>query len=381
MNVSVLVGSDKQLTDLVRACGAHTATIEMADLKALAMAGARQPDVLVVDVRERSTMPVELAEIKRQHPSTGIVVVLPGLDGTLVLQAMRAGASECVAEPVTRGELEGALSRIAAQRPSPRRGDVFAVIGAKGGVGATTVAVNVATILNKVRASSTLLMDLHLTYGDAATFLGAEPRFSALDALENMHRLDAAFLRTLITQTKSGLHLLASSSHPVSTPVEAARMRSLIELAAAEFPYVVLDVPRSDAAALDALEPAGSIVVVANQEVATVRSAARMASALEQRYGKERVTVVITRFDPGAEIRQQDVERVVRRPVSYVFPNNYATALASLNNGRPLVLDNHTKLASALTSFASQLAGLPTQPAAREKEKSGGLLSMFAGKR
>ena len=381
MNVSVLVGSDKQLTDLVRACGAHTATIEMADLKALAMAGARQPDVLVVDVRERSTMPVELAEIKRQHPSTGIVVVLPGLDGTLVLQAMRAGARACVAEPVTRGELEGALSRIAAQRPSPRRGDVFAVIGAKGGVGATTVAVNVATILNKLRASSTLLMDLHLTYGDAATFLGAEPRFSALDALENMHRLDAAFLRTLITQTKSGLHLLASSSHPVSTPVEAARMRSLIELAAAEFPYVVLDVPRSDAAALDALEPAGSIVVVANQEVATVRSAARMASALEQRYGKERVTVVITRFDPGAEIRQQDVERVVRRPVSYVFPNNYATALASLNNGRPLVLDNHTKLASALTSFASQLAGLPTQPAAREKEKSGGLLSMFAGKR
>ena len=175
MNVSVLVGSDKQLTDLVRACGAHTATIEMADLKALAMAGARQPDVLVVDVRERSTMPVELAEIKRQHPSTGIVVVLPGLDGTLVLQAMRAGASECVAEPVTRGELEGALSRIAAQRPSPRRGDVFAVIGAKGGVGATTVAVNVATILNKLRASSTLLMDLHLTYGDAATFLASQP--------------------------------------------------------------------------------------------------------------------------------------------------------------------------------------------------------------
>jgi Flp pilus assembly CpaE family ATPase len=158
-------------------------------------------------------------------------------------------------------------------------------------------------------------------------------------------------------------------------------MRSLIELAAAEFPYVVLDVPRSDAAALDALEPAGSIVVVANQEVATVRSAARMASALEQRYGKERVAVVITRYDPGAEIRQQDVERVVRRPVSYVFPNNYATALASLNNGRPLVLDNHTKLASALTSFASQLAGLPTKQAAREKEKSGGLLSMFAGKR
>ena len=140
-------------------------------------------------------MPAELVEIKRHHPSTGILVVLPHLDGTLLLQAMRAGASECVAEPITRDELERAFARIAAQRPAPRRGDVFAVIGAKGGVGATTVAVNVATILNKLRASSTLLMDLHLTYGDAATFLGAEPRFSTLDALENMHRLDAAFLQ------------------------------------------------------------------------------------------------------------------------------------------------------------------------------------------
>ena len=94
-------------------------------------------------------------------------------------------------------------------------------------------------------------------------------------------------------------------------------------------------------------------VVVANQEVATIRNAARMTAALEQRYGKERVNVVISRYDPRAEIGQADVERVIGRPVTSLFPNNYETALASLNNGRPLVLDNHTKLASALTTFAS----------------------------
>jgi Flp pilus assembly CpaE family ATPase len=164
----------------------------------------------------------------------------------------------------------------------------------------------------------------------------------------------------------------------VHTPVDVGRMRSLIELAATEFPYVVLDVPRSDAVALDSLETAAMIVVVANQEVATVRSAARMAGALEQRYGRERVTVVITRYDAGAEIGQKDVERVVGRPVSYVFPNNYAIAMASLNTGRPLVLDNHNKLSSAFTSFASQLAGLPAERPAREK--SSGFLSML-GKR
>jgi pilus assembly protein CpaE len=378
INVSVLVGTDRQLPELLVACGARVTTIDLAALKSLASGPAKQPDVIVVDVRERSSIPAELADVKRQHPSTGILIVLARLDGGLILEAMRAGASECLADPITQEELERAFARIAAQRPVPRRGDVFAVIGAKGGVGATTVAVNVASMLNKLRPSGTLLMDLHLTYGDAATFLGVEPRFSTLDALENMHRMDAAFLRSLVTQTKSALHVLPSSDHPVHTPVDVGRMRSLIELAATEFPYVVLDVPRSDAVALDSLETAGMLVVVANQEVATVRSAARMAGALEQRYGREHVTVVITRYDAGAEIGQKDVERVVGRPVSYVFPNNYAIAVASLNTGRPLVLDNHNKLSSAFTSFASQLAGLPADRPAREKPT--GFLSML-GKR
>ncbi len=325
MNISVVVGLDRQLPDLLCACGAQLTSIDVSDLKALAEPEARQPDVIVVDARDRSTMPAELAAIKRQHSATGILVVLPRLEGTLVLDAMRSGANECVAEPITLEELNAALARIAAQRPSRRRGDVFAVIGAKGGVGATTVAVNVATMLNKLQPSSTLLMDLHLTYGDAAIFLGAEPRFSTLDALENMHRMDAAFLRTLVTQTKSGLNVLASSDHPVSTPVDVTRMRSLIDLAANEFRFLVLDVPRADAAVLDSLDAASSVVVVANQEVATIRSAARMTAALEQRYGKERVDVVISRFDPGAEIGQADVERAIRRPIVHLFPNNYPT--------------------------------------------------------
>jgi pilus assembly protein CpaE len=141
----------------------------------------------------------------------------------------------------------------------------------------------------------------------------------------------------------------------------------------------VLDVPRSDPAVLDSLESVSSVVVVANQDVATIRSAARMAAALEQRYGKERVNVVISRYDARAEIGQEDVERVIGRPVTCLFPNNYQTALASLNNGRPLVLDNHTKLASAFTTFASHLAGVPAERP--ERVKSTGFLSLIGGRR
>jgi pilus assembly protein CpaE len=379
MNVSVLSGSDRQFIELVRACGVHAIPMTADGLATLTQPAARQPDVLIVDKRDQGAIPAEIAVIKRQHPTTGVLMVLPRLDGALLLEAMRAGVNECVAEPVTRDDLYNALQRIAAQRPAPKSGDVFAVVGAKGGIGTTTVAVNVATTLSKLRPSSTLLIDLHMTYGDAGVFLGAEPRFSIVDALENMKRMDATFLRSLVTQTKSGLHLLPSSDRAVTVAFDAARVKTLIGLAAREFAYVVLDVPRSDPTVLDSLESAGSIVVVATQDVATVRSAGRLAATLEQRYGKERVSVVITRFDANSEIGQPQVERVVGRPVSSVFPNNYPVAVTALNSGRPLVLDNHTKLAGAFTSFARQLSGIPAERT--EQSKPTGLLSFLGGKR
>jgi len=379
MNVSVLASSDKHLIDLVRGCGVHATPLSVDGLGTLAQPAARQPDAIVVDQRDHGAILPEIMAIKRLHPLTGVLMVLPRLDGALVLEAMRAGVNECVAEPVTREELYNALQRIAAQRPAPKRGDVFAIIGAKGGIGATTVAVNVAAMLNKLRPSSTLLIDLHMTYGDAGVFLAAEPRFSIVDALEHMDRMDATFLRSLMTQTKSGLHLLPSSERAVSVSFDAARVQTLIGLASREFGYVVLDVPRNDPTVLDSLESAGTIVVVANQDVATVRSAGCLDGALEQRYGKDRVTVVITRFDANSEIGQPQVERVVGRPVTSVFPNNYPVALAALNSGRPLALDNHTKLAAAYTDFARQLSGIRAERS--ESAKPSCLLSFLGGRR
>ena len=125
-------------------------------------------------------------------------------------------------------------------------GPVFAFVGAKGGVGTTTTAVNVATALAKLSKGPTLLVDLHLAYGDAAVFLGADARFSLLDALENMHRLDAEFLKSLVVKTASGLDLLASADRPANRPVDVRRLGEVVQLAASQYAYTVLDVPRSD---------------------------------------------------------------------------------------------------------------------------------------
>jgi pilus assembly protein CpaE len=291
---------------------------------------------------------------------------------------MRAGVTEFVTEPITASELTAAIDRVAATQPMRDPGQVIAFLGGKGGVGTTTLAVNVATAVARA-TEPTLLIDLHVGSGDAALFVGAEPRFSVADALENIQRLDDAFLRSLVGRTNFGLDLLASSDRAMMGPVDVRAVRGLIDCAARHYPCVVLDVPRSDPTMLDALELVTTIVVVANQELSTLRGASRIAAALRQRYGKDRVTVVVSRYDQVAEIGRKEIERVMGGPVAQVFPSDYRLALGALNVGRPLVLDNHNKLAASFARFAR---GLTTEPQAESKTdgRPGGLFSRFTSR-
>jgi pilus assembly protein CpaE len=311
---------------------------------------------LLLDLRDEPLIPPSLEAFHRQHPSVPVFLVVSSLDPALILRAMRAGVNECLQHPFSDADLDAALARLATARESVPGGDVFAFLGAKGGVGATTAAVNVATEFVRLKSGSVLLLDLHLAYGDAAVYLGAEPRFSVADALENTHRLDSAFLKSLCVKTKAGPDLLASPDRNVSLPVDAGRVRSLIEAASRHYRYVVLDLCRNDPAVLDGLDPVKKIVVIANQELATVRGANRMAATLNQRYGKERVVVAVSRYDASAGIGQHDIERVVGTKIKHLLPSDYRVALEALNTGRPLAVGNQTRLAGALKALAHELA-------------------------
>jgi len=375
----VIVGQgERRLEGLVRECQAHVTSLSPAQLAAWVRAGKRA-DVMVVDTRGQVQLPSEVASLKRQVPGLGVVVVAATLDPALMLEAMRAGVSECVTEPLRREDLESAFARVAVQRTAAKQGQVFAFIGAKGGVGTTTMAVNVATALAGAAPGDALLVDLHLAYGDAAVFLGLEPKFSVVDALENIHRLDENFLKSLVVRAKGGPDLLAASNLGLVGSVEGPRLRRLIDFIAGQFEYTVLDCPRSDPAVLDSLESVSRIVIVANQELATVRSASRMAATLRQRYGRDRVNVVVSRYDSSAEIGRDDVERVTGGAVPYVFPSDYRTSLDALNRGRPLILKNHSRLASSLLGFARELAGLGAPTGVDESKP--GLLGRLTGRR
>jgi pilus assembly protein CpaE len=377
LNITIVGSADRQLEELLRSQSTRIRSMPVAELLALAQQAAAQPDVVLLDVRESGALPPTLVTLKRQHPSTGVVIVAARMDPALMVEAMRAGVNEWLAEPITANELSLAIERVTSVRPASVHGQVFAFIGAKGGVGTTTIAVNVATALaHAVEEERTLLMDFHLSYGDAAVFLGAEPRFSVADAMENTHRLDEAFFESLVVRSKTaGVHLLASAERAVGA-VDLRRIATLLQFAATHYRYTLLDVPRSEAAVLDSLEGVASIMIVANQELATVRNAGRIAGTLRQRYGKERVKIVISRFDKQAEIGADDVERVVGSPVKYTVPSDYRTALNALNKGRPVALDRDNKLTSAFQSMAYDLAGMRVEKAA-EAPRSGGLFGLL----
>jgi pilus assembly protein CpaE len=377
-HVCIVGARDRDLEGMLTAAGLHPTAIAATDLAALAQPAGRPAAVLVVDLRGAGQLPAGLPDLKRAHPQTAIVLVTGALETSLMLEAIRCGVTECVVEPIKEAELVAAVSRMSQPRQAPSAGQVFGIVGAKGGVGATTVAVNLAAELARLAPRETLLVDLHLSHGDAAVMLGAEPRFSVGDALQNIHRLDESVLRGLIMPTDAGIDLLASPNTWASDSTLDG-VTHLISLASRLYRYVVLDLPRSGFWATEAVADLTKLVVVANQELSTIRHASRLVAGLQRRYSGERLSVLVSRFDPQSDIRRQDIEQVIKVPIRHVVPSDYRLALRAQNMGRPLTLENHSRLAAAFRDLSRDLAGIPAPAAA--VTAGGSLFGRLSGRR
>ncbi len=378
ITVAVVGSVDPHLGGLIRHAGHQVKEVPLEKLAELSAGDSRPPEVVLVDLRSHAGLPPSVAALKRQHPDTGMIVLAARLDPTMMLDAMRMGASEFLSDPINADDVEAAITRVTANRAGAGVAQIFAFVGAKGGVGTTTIAVNVATTLATLSVGRTLLLDLHMMGGDAAIFLGVEPKFSVVDALENSHRLDESLLRSLVTRAKTGLDLLASSEHIVGGQFDTGRIRALIEFVARYYGFVVLDIPRLHPMILDALDPATAIVVVTSQEVASVRSGARLWATLSQRYGRDKARVVVGRANALTEISRQDIEKALGTGIRHQIPSDYARAVEAVNTGRPLALDNHNELTSSITALARELAGLAAD---KNQERRGGLFGRLTGRR
>jgi pilus assembly protein CpaE len=318
-------------------------------------------EVVLIDIdpnnEQRALTAIQLIRSATNDLSIFAVGVMTS-PGTIVA-AMRAGAGEYLERESTSEVMAEALGRFSAVRSKARsslgRARVFTVTNAKGGAGATTVAVNTATALQELHGS-TLLVDF-APLGHAALHLNVRPAFGVFDALQNLHRLDSSLLNGLLTECKGGLQLLAAPQQPFSLAPTAAELARLFDFLVTHFRYVVVDCSnRVDQTAKLLCELSNAVMLVAQTDVVSLWSAGRMRPFLEEGAGRDRVRLVLNRYKKIPGFGDEDVEKATDCKLLWKLPNNYQATAPSIDKGVPVMSQESSDIARSFRGLASTLA-------------------------
>jgi pilus assembly protein CpaE len=371
----------RQVSSLLRAGGVPVGIVEARGLD------SAPPDVYVVDIRgDLSSGMATIERLRASHPASAIFAIASAADPDLILRAMRAGANEffawtpgnASAAASMEESFHGAIRRTAARREAAHAGTrqpcvTHVFLGAKGGAGTTTVAVNCAVELARLTKRPTVIIDLKPCLGEVALFLGVRPRFTILDAVENLHRLDKDFLKELVSRHKSGLDILAGSEHfDRPNAHDAAAIEELLRVLARMYDYIVIDAGNTiNATSVAALYAADTVFLVANPDVPSIRNAQRLVDRVRQLgAGSERVKILLNRSTDQHLIAPKQIETALGYGIHHTFSSDYRTVSTALNSGVPLALTNHSEIANQFGTFTRHLVGLEEGAKAEpEKEK------------
>ena len=347
-------------------------------------------DVYIIDIRaDASSGMATIERLRAAHSGVAIFAIAASAEPDLILQAMRAGANEFFpwtpsgVSRSTEESFQGAIRKTAARRDavhaSARQPCVTHVfLGAKGGAGTTTVAVNCAVELARVTKRPTAIVDLKPCLGEVALFLGVRPRFTVLDAIENLHRLDREFLKELMSRHKSGLDILAASEQfDRPNAQDAVGVEELLRVLGKLYDYIVIDAGNLiNACAVAALYAADTVFLVANPDVPSIRNAQRLVDRVRQLgAGSERIRVLLNRTTDQHLIAPKQIETALGYGIHHSFASDYRTVSTALNSGVPLTLTNHSEISAQFNNFTRQLLGLEEDKAEPERRRA--FLNLF----
>src|SRR3954469_19852458 len=374
-------GFKRTIAALLRASGVPVGIVE-----GRAPEGAG-PDLVVVDIRSDAASGMAAIErLRAMSPNLAIFVIAAAPEPELILQAMRAGANEFFPWNSVDGSgasragdesFHGAVRRSAARREAASAGAkppcvTHAFLGAKGGAGTTTVAVNCAVELARLTKRPTIIVDLKTCLGEVALFLGVRPRFTVLDAIENLHRLDKDFLKELVTKHKSGLDILAGSEQfDRPNAQDASAIEELLRVLTKTYDYVVIDGGNMiNSTTTAALYAADTFFLVTNPDVPSIRNAQRLVERMRQLgAGSERIKILLNRVSGEHLIAPKQIETALGYSIHHQFTSDYRTVSTALNSGVPLAMTNSTELAAQFDSFTRHLVGMAVDAAKPEPEK------------
>ncbi|HET7220497.1 MAG TPA: AAA family ATPase [Vicinamibacterales bacterium] len=371
---------------MLRACG-----VPLGIMEGRVGADGSHPDLAVVDLRADLTSGMSAIErLRGNSPSMAVFAVATTAEPDLILQAMRAGANEFFAwttgaQPGSGRTMEEsfhtAVRRTAARREAAHAGTrqpcvTHVFLGAKGGTGTTTIAVNCAVELARLSKKPTLVVDLKPCLGEVALFLGVRPRFTVLDAMENLHRLDRDFLKELVSKHKSGLDILAGSEQ-FEASQESGSLEELLRVLGRTYECIVIDAGSMISAfAMTTLYTADTVFLVTNPDVPSIRNAQRMVERIRQvGAGGERVKILLNRVSDQNLIAPKQIETALGYSIFHSFTSDYRAVSTALNSGVPLALSNQSELAAQLSNRARQMLGQDEE--AKEPERRRAFLGLL----
>jgi pilus assembly protein CpaE len=306
----------------------------------------------------------ELATI-REYTRAPIIMICTGGGSTLLEEALEAGVADVLPLPQLTENIVFAIrkashvGRRTSTSPNGRRGRVITVFSPKGGIGKTSVSVNLAAALAKWQGRKTLLLDLDLQFGDAAIMLGLEPEKTIYDLVVAPGELDSEKLAGYTTAHPCGLDILPAPLRPEDAElVTEAKLSRLLEVARSSYDAIVVDTsPFFHGPMLATLDRTDELLLLCGMDVPTIKNVRLSLQTLELlSFPAERVSLVLNRANTNVGIKHNEVERALETKVRFDLPSDRAVPLA-VNRGKPVVLaDAGAEFTKRIREVAAQLA-------------------------
>lgn len=326
------------------------------------------------------------AQLRRIRPSVKLVACSSSSAPShqLMLEAMRSGVQDFLPKPVNPDALKEILLRFLQESETRDRSTLeklIVVMGSKGGVGATTVAVNLGVQLSTYTHKRVVLLDFARPLGNVHLLLDLHSKFGVRDAVENLDRLDGHFFSGLLTRHKTKLEILSGAMQPEEwQSIAVPPLERIVNVAQSSFDIVLVDIGSQFSSEWSqVLRMARMILLVAEANVPALWALERRLLALKG-FGidPDRARVIINRWHKGDDEALKSIQKDISRPVFACLPNDFRKASEAVNLGTPIQQNHNNVLSNRYRQIACQLAGIDGDIA--KKGSLGGLFS-FSGKR
>ncbi len=330
------------------------------------------PDIVVISLADYNRAVRSIARLAAARPHLPIIALHSYCDQHLLLELMQVGVRELWFQPFDVEQMAQSLGRLrqhkeaaAAAAPQPaRNGTLLAFLPARGGCGATTIAVHTAAAMQQA-TGSVLLADFDFHNSIIAFWMKISPKHGFQEALERAHWLDASQWRGLISRL-GPLEVLTAPQIAFPMAFSVDETSAVLEFACKNYQFVLVDLPDAIySSCWEVLEQASQIFLVSTPEMASLYLARRkVAQLVEHGLPREKVRILLSRCTP-LDVQPAEVEKFLSLPVAGNFGNHYRAVATAFTDGA--FVSQTSKLGSQLARFAGSLAGLPEKKETKQR--------------